>query len=52
MNGGDTEKMWTHRLHAIMVKVELLVVMDGVDMPEHEKCISWSNFIDRGESID
>ena len=35
-----------------MVKVELLVVMDGVDMPEHEKCISWSNFIDRGESID
>jgi len=47
--------MCAHRLHAIMDsldKVETVVVMDGVDMPEHEKCISWSDFIEKGAEVD
>ena len=48
MDGGDTEKMCSHRLHKIMDnldKVEKVIVMDGVDMPSHDKVISWSDFI-------
>ena len=33
-------------------KVETVVVMDGVDMPEHPKCISWSDFIQKGADVD
>jgi long-subunit acyl-CoA synthetase (AMP-forming) len=52
MDGGDTEKMCSHRLHKIMDKldkVEKVVVMDGVDMPSHDKVISWSDFISEGK---
>jgi long-subunit acyl-CoA synthetase (AMP-forming) len=55
MDGGDTEKMCSHRLHKIMDKldkVEHVVVMDGVDMPKHDKAISWSDFISKGKDID
>ena len=33
-------------------KVETVVVMDGVDMPEHPKCMSWSDFIQKGADVD
>ena len=55
MDGGDTEKMCSHRLYKIMDKldkVENVVVMDGVDMPAHDKAISWSDFISRGKDAD
>ncbi len=53
MDGGDTEKMCSHRLHKILdslEKVEKVVVMDGVDMPAHDKVISWSDFISKGKN--
>jgi len=55
MDGGDNEKMCSHRLHKIMdklEKVEKVIVMDGVDMPSHEKVISWSDFISEGKDVD
>ena len=55
MDGGDTEKMCSHRLYKIMDKldkVENVVVMDGVDMPAHDKAISWSDFISKGKDAD
>ena len=55
MDGGDTEKMCSHRLYKIMDKldkVENVVVMDGVDMPSHDKAISWSDFISKGKDVD
>ena len=55
MDGGNKEKMCAYRLHEIMDKlnkVETVVVMDGVDMPEHDKCISWSDFIEKGTVIE
>ncbi len=55
MDGGDTGKMCSHRLHKILDsldKVENVVVMEGVDMPAHDKVISWSDFISKGKDID
>ena len=55
MDGGDTEKMCSYRLHKIMDKldkVEKVVVMDGVDMPSHDKVISWSDFISEGKDTE
>ena len=55
MDGGDNEKMCSHRLHKIMDKldkVEKVIVMDGVDMPSHEKVISWSDFISEGKDVE
>ena len=55
MDGGDTSKMCSHRLHAALSKlekVEVVVVLDGVNMPDHPKTISWSDFISKGKDID
>ena len=55
MDGGDAEKMCSHRLHKIMDKldkVEKVIVMDGVDMPSHEKVVSWSDFISEGKNVE
>ena len=55
MDGGDNEKMCSHRLHKIMDKldkVEKVIVMDGVDMPSHEKVVSWSDFISEGKDVE
>ena len=55
MDGGDTGKMCSYRLHKILDsldKVEHVVVMQGVDMPKHDKVISWSDFISKGKDTD
>ncbi len=55
MDGGDNEKMCSHRLYKIMDKldkVEKVIVMDGVDMPSHEKVVSWSDFILEGKNVE
>ena len=55
MDGGNKKKMCAYRLHEIMdklTKVETVVVMDGVDMPEHPKCMSWADFIQKGAGIE
>ena len=54
MDGGDTSKMCSHRLHSALSKlekVEVVVVMDGVNMPDHPKAISWSDFLSKGKNI-
>ena len=55
MDGGDISKMCSHRLHAALSKlekVEVVVVMDGVNMPDHPKTISWSDFLSKGKDIE
>ncbi len=55
MDGGNTEKMCSYRLHKILDsldKLETAVVMDGVEMPEHSKCMPWTDFLKMGENID
>ena len=47
----EIEKMPNHRLLAVLDKldkVELVVAMDGVDLLEHDKIISWDDFIQKG----
>jgi long-chain acyl-CoA synthetase len=54
MDGGDASKMCSNRLLAVLdglEKVEMAVVMDGVSM-EHEKSISWADFIAMGASVE
>lgn len=54
MDGGDNEKKCSYRLHKILdklEKVEKVIVMDGVDMPSHEKIMSWSDFISEGKKV-
>jgi len=54
MDGGDASKMCSNRLLAVLdglEKVEMAVVMDGVEM-EHEKSISWTDFIAMGSSVE
>tara|TARA_B100000073_G_scaffold28630_1_gene21885 strand:+ start:206 stop:1996 length:1791 start_codon:yes stop_codon:yes gene_type:complete len=54
MDGGDNEKKCSYRLHKILDKldkVEKVIVMDGVDMPSHEKIMSWSDFISEGKKV-
>lgn len=54
MDGGDNEKKCSYRLHKILdklEKVEKVIIMDGVDMPSHEKIMSWSDFISEGKKV-
>ena len=55
MDGGEEGKMCSHRLNEALPsldKVEVVVVMDGVDMPDHPKSISWSDFLASGSDIE
>jgi len=55
MDGGDNAKMCSHRLHEAMnslEKVEIIVVMDGVDMPDHPKAMSWAEFVSKGKDVE
>ena len=51
----EKEKMPNHRLLEVLdklEKVELVVTMDGVELLNHEKIISWDDFIKKGSSLD
>ena len=53
MDNDETDKMPNHRLLNIidcLTQVEKVVMMDGVDTLDHEKTITWSEFISLGES--
>ena len=54
-DNGEKEKMPNHRLLEVLdklEKVELVVTMDGVELLKHPKIISWSEFIEKGNSVD
>ncbi|GIS04182.1 MAG: hypothetical protein CM15mP106_6290 [Candidatus Neomarinimicrobiota bacterium] len=49
------KKMPNHRLFAILdnlANVDLVVTMDGVEKLDHEKIISWDEFILKGSNVD
>ena len=51
----DTEKMPIHRLKSALDNlhnIEKVVVMNGVDLIEHDKVISWDEFIGYGVDIE
>ena len=53
-DNGEQEKMPNHRLIEVLDKldkVELVIVMNGVELLEHPKIISWNEFIEKGMSI-
>ena len=54
-DNGEKEKMPNHRLLEVLdklEKVELVITMDGVELLKHPKIISWSEFIEKGNSVD
>ena len=54
-DNGETEKMPNHRLMHVIDKldnVELVVIMDGVEKLDHEKIITWDEFIAKGSTLD
>ena len=54
-DNGEKEKMPNHRLLEVLdklEKVELVITMDGVEILKHPKIISWSEFIEKGNSVD
>ena len=54
-DNGETERMPNHRLMHVIDKldnVELVVIMDGVEKLDHEKIITWSEFIAKGSTVD
>ena len=54
-DNGEKEKMPNHRLLEVLdklEKVELVITMDGVELLKHPKIISWSEFIEKGKSVD
>ena len=53
-DNNEKEKMPNHRLLAILdnlADVDLVVTMDGVEKLDHEKIISWDEFILRGSDV-
>ena len=54
MDNGEKEKMPNHRILKILdnlPQVETVVMMNGIEVLNHEKMISWEDFIDRGKDI-
>jgi len=54
-DNGEKEKMPNYRLLEVLDKldkVELVIAMDGVELLKHPKIISWSEFIEKGKSVD
>ena len=53
-DGDENDKMPNHRLLQVLDKldnVELVVTMNGVEKLNHQKIISWDEFIDKGKDI-
>ena len=54
-DNGENEKMPNHRLLSVLdklEKVEMVVMMDGVELLDHPKIITWDDFLKKGLSID
>jgi len=54
MDNGEDAKKPNHRLLNVidqLEKVELVVMMNGIDTLNHEKCITWDEFITKGETV-
>jgi len=54
MDGGNTEKMPVHRLNEALANldsVEHVIVFDGVEVLDHPKMMSWSEFYSKGNSL-
>ena len=54
MDGGVTEKKCSYRLSRVLPnldKVEKVVVMDEIDMPDDHRVVSWSDFIASGSGV-
>ena len=54
MDGGDSQKMCSNRLLSVLDdlhKVEVAVVLDGVEMIDHPKAMSWSDFMSKGAGM-
>ncbi len=54
MDNGEAAKMPNHRLYKILdilEKVETVVMMGGIETFDHEKIISWDEFIAKGQNI-
>ena len=52
MDNGEKEKMPNHRILKILdnlPQVETVVMMNGIEVLNHEKMISWEDFIDSGK---
>ena len=53
MDGGDPSKMCSHRLQAAMEnlgKVEAVVSMVGMDAIDHDKAMTWEQFVSNADS--
>ncbi|MFL2954549.1 MAG: AMP-dependent synthetase/ligase [Candidatus Thalassarchaeaceae archaeon] len=54
-SGGDPEKTPSRRyakIADILTDVELIVVLDGVESIDHEKAVSWDEFMAMGKDVD
>jgi len=55
MDNGETDKMPNHRLMKVLdrlEKVEHVVMMNGVDVLENPRAMTWDDFIGKGNSVD
>ena len=55
MDNGETDKMPNHRLMKVLdrlEKVEHVVMMNGVDVLENPRAMTWNDFIGKGNSVD
>ena len=55
MDNGETDKMPNHRLMKVLdrlEKVENVVMMNGVDVLENPRAMTWDDFIGKGSSVD
>ena len=54
-SGGDPEKTPSRRFAKILGNlpdVELVVILDGVEPIDHEKAVSWSDFLEMGKDVE
>ena len=54
-SGGDPEKTPSRRFAKILGNlpdVELVVVLDGVEPIDHEKAVSWNDFLEMGKDVE
>jgi len=55
-DNGEKEKMPIHRLISVIDDLEqvahIVLMGDDIEHINHEKIVTWNNFIDKGESID